>query len=373
MYQTTSTRGKVRETTAVQQMIASGSGAIITSILVTPLDVVKIRLQKQVKQRYFQYRSVTPLDVVKVRMQAQKHGPLTPGRCFIYGNGLMDHLCTCVHPYDKTTLESCHVPWYNRPGKFNGTLDALVKIARKEGVTSLWSGLPPTLVMAVPATVCYFTLYDQLNTILLNRFGKATTKEAILIPMTAGAAARIAAATLISPLELIRTKMQAERISYLDVIKAIRITTATEGWRSLWRGWAPTLWRDVPFSAIYWSAYEASKAFCLQRLNRQETTFSISFICGFIGGALAAFVTCPFDVVKTHRQIELGEQMAAGGKGQKSSTFLLLKRLYQQQRLRGLFAGLVPRLIKVAPACAIMIGSYEYGKTFFIHQNRIRA
>lgn len=30
--------------------------------------------------------------------------------------------------------------------------------------------------------------------------------------------------------------------------------------------------------------------------------------------------------------------------------------------VRGLFAGLAPRLIKVAPACAIMISTFEYSK-----------
>jgi len=271
---------------------------------------------------------------------------------------------------DKTNLESCHVPWYNRPGKFNGTLDAFVKIARREGITSLWSGLPPTLVMAVPATVCYFTLYDQLHLNMTHRFGHTNSNSALFIPMLSGAMARITASTLTSPLEMIRTKMQSEKIGYLGLIKAIRITVGKDGWSSLWRGLGPTLWRDVPFSAIYWSAYEASKAFLLQRFHRPETSFGISFICGFAGGALAAFITCPFDVVKTHRQIELGEQAAAGVKGQKASTWILLKRLYQHQHVHGLFAGLVPRLIKIAPACAIMIGSYEYGKMFFIHRNR---
>jgi solute carrier family 25 protein 39/40 len=35
-----------------------------------------------------------------------------------------------------------------------------------------------------------------------------------------------------------------------------------------------------------------------------------------------------------------------------------------------LFPGLVPRLVKVAPACAIMISSYEYGKRFFQNYNQ---
>lgn len=41
--------------------------------------------------------------------------------------------------------------------------DAFYKIGSKEGVTSLWSGLSPTLVLALPATVIYFVCYEQLR------------------------------------------------------------------------------------------------------------------------------------------------------------------------------------------------------------------
>ena len=36
----------------------------------------------------------------------------------------------------------------------------------------------------------------------------------------------------------------------------------------------------------------------------------------------------------------------------------------------GLYAGLVPRVLKVAPACAIMISMYELCKRFFMQRNR---
>jgi solute carrier family 25 protein 39/40 len=35
----------------------------------------------------------------------------------------------------------------------------------------------------------------------------------------------------------------------------------------------------------------------------------------------------------------------------------------------GLYAGLVPRVAKIAPACAIMIGSYEVCKEYFHEYN----
>lgn len=43
----------------------------------------------------------------------------------------------------------------------------------------------------------------------------------------------------------------------------------------------------------------------------------------------------------------------------------MIRRLYAQYGIKALFTGLVPRLIKVAPACAIMISTFEHGKIAF--------
>lgn len=322
--------------TPIQQMVASCSGAILTSIFVTPLDVVKIRLQAQ-------------------------SNPFPKGKCFVYCNGLMDHICVCENGNSRA--------WYKASSHFNGTVDAFIKIIRQEGIKSLWSGLPPTLVMAVPATVIYFTSYDQLCTALKARM----TDHAQEAPLLAGAIARVGSATVISPVELIRTKLQSQKQSYRELTDCIRLAVEAEGWRSLWRGLGPTLLRDVPFSAMYWYNYERVKSFLCQRNNTPEPTFSISFISGALSGSIASIVTLPFDVVKTRRQVELGELQAKNLSCQGSSTFRCMRLIVAEQGFSGLFAGFLPRLIKVAPACAIMISTYEFGKAFFRKHNLERT
>ncbi|XP_026780571.2 probable mitochondrial glutathione transporter SLC25A40 isoform X2 [Pangasianodon hypophthalmus] len=321
--------------TPVQQMVASCSGALLTSLFVTPLDVIKIRLQAQ-------------------------RSPLYKGKCFVYCNGLMDHICVCENGNVKA--------WYKPQGHFNGTLDAFIKIVRMEGIKSLWSGLPPTLVMAVPATVIYFTSYDQLCAALRHRMGERSD----LAPLLAGAIARVGSATLISPLELIRTKLQSERQSYRELSAVIRSAVHTEGWLALWRGLGPTLLRDVPFSAMYWYNYEKGKAWLCRYNKTTEPTFSIAFISGAVSGSIASIVTLPFDVVKTRRQVELGELQARKLVSSQAScsTYTVMKRIVAESGIQGLFAGFMPRLIKVAPACAIMISTYEFGKAFFRKQNQ---
>ena len=83
---------------------------------------------------------MTPLDVVKIRLQAQER--FHAKKCFLYSNGLMDHLCpkTNGDPPARalhTAQEICDCKWYNRPKYFNGTLDAMLKISRLEGVSSV--------------------------------------------------------------------------------------------------------------------------------------------------------------------------------------------------------------------------------------------
>ncbi|XP_017565881.1 solute carrier family 25 member 39 isoform X3 [Pygocentrus nattereri] len=320
--------------TPVQQMLASGTGALLTSLFVTPLDVVKIRLQAQ-------------------------QTPFYHGKCFLYCNGLMDHIYVCQN------MTTCST-WYKTPTHFSGTLDAFVKITRHEGLRSLWSGLPPTLVMAVPATVIYFTCYDQLRDFLRYGMGYQGTH----VPLIAGGLARLGAVTVISPLELVRTKMQSRQLSYSELRVCIRSAVAQNGWLSLWRGWGPTVLRDVPFSALYWFNYELVKAELCDRYRRPQASFAVSFTAGAVSGAIAAVMTLPFDVVKTHRQIQLGEMDTLGAPLKKpSSTWHIMKNIWSEVGYRGLFAGLSPRVIKVAPACAVMISTYEFGKAFFHKRN----
>lgn len=343
--------------TPTQQMLSSTIGALATSIVVTPFDVVKIRLQAQQRN-------------------------LNKNKCFLYCNGLMEHLCYCVngngtahlHRPDGATisLDPRMVKWYKRPipGHFSGTIDALMKISRSEGLVSLWSGLPPTLLMAIPATVVYFTAYDRLRANLWSKCG--TVHQPLWIPAFCGAAARCIAATAISPLEMVRTKMQSKKLSYWEVTKAIQQLVKTDGILSLWRGLGPTLLRDVPFSSIYWANYE----FLKQGFDQRKPSLQFSLTAGAISGSVAAIATLPFDVAKTHRQIELGERDLledAKKRGKDSQrTSQLLRRIYAQNGLSGLFSGVVPRVIKVAPSCAIMISCYEYGKQFFVKHNRVR-
>lgn len=94
-------------------------------------------------------------------------------------------------------------------------------------------------------------------------------KPVWLTSLLAGAIARTWAVTVVSPLELIRTKMQSQKLSYGGILfcyiqyvvplaniflaeigVAVRDLVKSRGLRGLWQGLPPSLMRDVPFSGI---------------------------------------------------------------------------------------------------------------------------
>ncbi|XP_030378550.1 solute carrier family 25 member 40-like isoform X4 [Scaptodrosophila lebanonensis] len=332
----------------LQQVVSACTGAMITACFMTPLDVIKTRLQAQ-------------------------QSLLLSNKCFLYCNGLMDHICPCG---PNTPSNS-----FSKPAPhFTGTIDAFIKISRNEGIGSLWSGLSPTLISALPSTIIYFVAYEQFKARFIDLHYKYLTPVKgtpfgrdipMLVPLMAGVTARICAVTLVSPIELIRTKMQSQKMTHAEMLGSVRKVVQAQGVLGLWRGLPPTILRDVPFSGIYWTCYEYLKS----RFNVVEPTFGFSFIAGAISGSVAATITTPFDVIKTHEQIEFGEKFIFADNPPKSvstpttSVAQRLAKIYRLNGMRGVFSGLGPRLFKVAPACAIMISTFEYSKSFFYHYN----
>lgn len=271
---------------------------------------------------------------------------------------------------------------------FTSTLDGLRKIARHEGALTLWRGLSPTLMMGIPANVIYFAGYDWLRTDdrspIKQRLGASGA------PLVAGSIARVAAAAATSPLEMFRTRLQATPGTganhFKTTIQDLYHMTQAKGYSSLWRGFTLTLWRDVPFSGLYWWGYEEVKKTLITARyphhaesddRPQETTtqaFLDSFLSGAISGSVAALVTTPFDVGKTRQQVfrhmddgaPTGAPRPALPSGklvpEQLSLPKFLMHIFRKEGTAGLFRGWTARCLKVAPACAIMISTYELGK-----------
>lgn len=386
------------EITPIQKMLSATSGSLLTGLLATPLDVVRVRLQSQ---HVNPQAASLPADFKKLAIStpnAFRPTNLGVTACCREVFFMNNNAEVCVAGPRIAGLDAaaataggteCAVE-QAQAKTFNSTMDGLRKIARNEGFTTLWRGLSPTLVMAIPANIIYFTGYEWLRYNTQSPIHQTVSES--YAPLAAGAAARTLAATSVSPIELFRTRLQASHgesaAGHLkDTIVGIKDMVGTHGYRSLWRGLTLTLWRDVPFSGMYWWGYETIRGKLTDARERHrgrsldlETgrarrrsqsrenhrdTFTDSFIAGAGSGAIASVVTMPFDVGKTRTQVyrDVGKGVTAKPEG--NTMAKLLWHIFRTEGVPGLFKGWIPRTLRVAPACAIMISSYEVGKKTF--------
>ncbi|KAK7397718.1 Carrier protein, mitochondrial [Neonectria punicea] len=384
--------------TAPQKMISAMSGSLLTSVLVTPLDVVRVRLQSQkIPRPTVDFSKLALTTTSLTPAQTAELGVTSCCREVFFAGGNADFCLAAPRIEGITNVPpppaECAVEEVQRR-TFSTTIDGFRKIARNEGVTTLWRGLSPTLVMAIPANIIYFTGYDWLRYNTNSPFACFNDASA---PLTAGSAARVLAATAVGPIELVRTRMQAASGSgtsnhMSETFKGIREMVGTRGYTALWRGLTLTLWRDVPFSGLYWWGYESIRSRLTDmreqrhghvlstdhlseerrrsQIHENHTeTFLDSFAAGAMSGTFASIVTTPFDVGKTRTQIHQHE--AGGGASgaaavpEERNMVRLLWHIFKTEGIPGLWKGWIPRTLKVAPACAIMISSYEVGKRAF--------
>ena len=142
--------------------------------------------------------------------------------------------------------------------------------------------------------------------------------------------------------------------------------------RLLTTGLSGTLLRDVPFSAIYWTLLKVLQPEIgplVQSLfsdpDRPQIQFGSyglhftqSFVAAAAAGSVAAVLTHPCDVIKTYQQVLVGSHSSPLGVCG-HNVFGITTRIVANQGMMGLFAGLLPRVLKVSPACAVMISSYD--------------
>eukprot|EP00262_Sarcandra_glabra_P010971 TRINITY_DN26678_c0_g1_i1.p1 TRINITY_DN26678_c0_g1~~TRINITY_DN26678_c0_g1_i1.p1 ORF type:complete len:413 (+),score=41.96 TRINITY_DN26678_c0_g1_i1:53-1291(+) len=351
-----------------ERAFSAAGAAVLSAVLVNPLDVVKTRLQAQAagvpyshSQHHFSGRMAS----------------LGPNEMF------SDMRCSpsCTRGMILGTEPGCPPDCF----QYKGAMDVFYKIIRQEGFARLWRGTNAGLALAIPTVGIYLPCYD----IFRNWIEEFTTLNVPYLtpyaPLVAGSAARSLACISCSPIELARTRMQAFKEfqigskppgmwkTLLGVLSPARNANNhhnLHGYRILWTGVGAQLARDVPFSAICWSTLEPIRRRLLGLVGEEANAVSVvgaNFSAGFVAGSLAAAATCPLDVAKTRRQIEKDPAKAL-----RMTTRQTLIEVWRDGGMKGLFTGIGPRVGRAGPSVGIVVSFYEVAK-YVLHQRQANS
>ncbi|BEI94504.1 uncharacterized protein CcaverHIS019_0700760 [Cutaneotrichosporon cavernicola] len=240
---------------------------------------------------------------------------------------------------------------------YRNAFDCVKKVYHNEGgIRAFYRGVLPQLVGVAPEKAIKITVNELVRK-------KLTDPETGRIPLwaelVAGGAAGGCQVAVTNPLEIVKIRLQmagemarmegaAAPRGALHVVKQLGIV-------GLYKGASACLWRDIPFSMIYFTAYAHMKKDWFGEGKRGKVlSFGELLIAAGISGMPAAYLTTPADVVKTRLQ----SQSRAGQTVYKGfiDGFFTIAR---EEGPRALFKGGIARVIRSSPQFGVTLAVYE--------------
>ncbi|VVB15598.1 unnamed protein product [Arabis nemorensis] len=161
-----------------------------------------------------------------------------------------------IYPLDlvKTRLQTCT----SQAGVVVPKLGTLTKdILVHEGPRAFYKGLFPSLLGIIPYAGIDLAAYEKLKD-LSRTYILQDTEPGPLVQLGCGTISGALGATCVYPLQVVRTRMQAER-TRTSMSGVFRRTISEEGYKALYKGLLPNLLKVVPAASITYMVYEAMK------------------------------------------------------------------------------------------------------------------
>lgn len=172
-----------------------------------------------------------------------------------------------------------------------------------------------------------------------------------LASVISGAASGALISACVQPLDVLRTRMQAEaaRGHFTTTIATLSAVLKEGGIKSLWKGTQPTVIRLGIGAGLHFFFLESIKPLVETKQADGSVKMGVlgAAITGGVSRALAAMISCPFTLVKTRMEY------SGVGAVQYRSTFHGLHSVASSEGIRGLYRGLGPTVLANAPYSAL--------------------
>nr|XP_039267881.1 S-adenosylmethionine mitochondrial carrier protein-like [Styela clava]XP_039267882.1 S-adenosylmethionine mitochondrial carrier protein-like [Styela clava] len=217
------------------------------------------------------------------------------------------------------------------------------------GFSGIYKGIGPVVLGSAPGAAMFFVAYDTSKRCLMS--SKFMSQHETVSYMISACVAEVVACTVRVPVEVI--KQRSQTMANKSSLTILRNTLKHEKFKGLFRGYKSTVLREIPFSLIQFPLWEYAKHSLSKRKGRAVSPWEGAW-CGFFSGGFAAAVTTPLDVAKTTIMLAEKRDHAAVGR-----IFPVLKDIYHRRGARGLFAGVVPRVMWISIGGFIFLGTYD--------------
>lgn len=291
-----------------QSAVAGATGAVLANAIVYPLDIVKTKLQVQVKRP----------------SGGQTESP------------------------DQTD-------------HYESTMDAIKKIVASEGVSGLYNGMTGALIGVSSTNFAYFYWYTIVRSVYTSS-DRVAKPPGTIAELSLGAVAGAVAQIFTIPVSVITTRQQTQpkwlKKGLIDTGK--EVVNSEDGWSGLWRGLKASLILVVN-PAITYGAYQRLKDIIFP--GKTSLKPWEAFLLGALSKALATIATQPLIVAK----VGLQSRPPPGREGKPFKSFgEVMRYIVQNEGVMSLFKGIGPQILKGLLVQGLLMMTKERIELIFI-------
>ncbi|XP_065088038.1 mitochondrial thiamine pyrophosphate carrier-like [Ochlerotatus camptorhynchus] len=157
--------------------------------------------------------------------------------------------------------------------------------------------------------------------------------------------------TMCQPFDVIKIRLQlqvepihsqSQTSKYRTIAQTIGTVYREEGILAFWKGHNTAQVLSLAQGVAQFTFYERFNGILRELTAFEGHDRTRNFVCGACSGSFAAFTIMPLDVIKTR----LVSQDPAGGY---RNAFHAVRSIYQHEGIRGMYRGLTPAIIQMAP------------------------
>lgn len=275
------------------------------------------------------------------------------------------------YPFDTVKVRLQSQP-DQLPLRYKGPLDCFKQSITQDGFRGLYRGVSAPLAGAAAETACLFWSYSVAKDLLTQTAFPVNDEKDLPLGALALAGAMSGGVTslLLTPIELVKCRMQAPLHSSVDLslrpgaglastahspFAVISDVFRREGLRGFWRGQFGTFVRETGGSSAWFGGNEATLLYLKKRIAKQQDRpvadikleLSQQLIAGAVAGVSYNFLFFPADTIKS--------KMQTGELSHVRPTFTSVgKELWKAHGLKGLYRGCGITCVRSAPSSALI-------------------
>jgi len=247
---------------------------------------------------------------------------------------------------------------------------ALGKMWREEGWRGFMRGNGTNCIRIFPYSAVQFSSYNFYRRNIFESYPGADLGAGTRL--VCGGMAGITSVLCTYPLDIVRTRLSIQSASFSELgqkpqklpgmwATGVHVYQTEGGARALYRGIVPTVAGVAPYVGLNFMVYESVRKYLTPEGDKNPNA-GRKLLAGAVSGGIAQTCTYPFELLRRRFQINTMSGMGY----QYKSIPDAVRVIVAQEGLKGLYKGITPNLLKVAPSMASSWLSFEVTRDFFL-------